>query len=282
MPELPEVETIRIGLAPVMTGRTVTGLDLHRENLRVPFPDNMAKHLKGREIIRLGRRAKYLLVHFSGGDVMAIHLGMSGRLSAMTAIKGYNLRPHDHMVLTLDNGAGIVLNDARRFGMVLLMKDAQMSSHPAFADIGPEPLSADFTGPVLRARLGGRKTPIKQALLDQHMVAGVGNIYASEALHGAGISPRRPASKLTASEAVRLAASIKSVLERAIAAGGSSLRDYRQADGSLGYFQHGFAVYDREGEACPSCAPGGRKKGIIEKIVQGGRATYFCSRCQPS
>lgn len=280
MPELPEVETVRRGLAPAMTGRTLVRLDLHRPDLRVPFPPRMAARLKGRKILRLDRRAKYLLIHFEGREVMAVHLGMSGRMGVVPVLKGYNLRPHDHMVMALDDGAGVVFNDARRFGMVLLMEEGAMSAHPAFAAMGPEPLPPSFTGKLLREAIGRRRTPIKQALLDQHIVAGVGNIYASEALFAAGISPFLPACALKAADADRLAAAIRSVLERAIEAGGSTLRDYRNADGAPGYFQHAFAVYDREGQACPSCAGGGRKKGIIEKTVQGGRATYFCPSCQ--
>lgn len=280
MPELPEVETIRAGLAPVMTGRRISRLDLHRVGLRFPFPTGMADAVKGRRITQLSRRAKYLLIHMEGGDLLAIHLGMSGRLGIIKDIIGYNLRPHDHMVIRLDDGAGVVLNDARRFGMVLLMAENVMKAHPAFANIGPEPLSNDFTGDVLADRLHKSRVAIKQALLDQRVVAGVGNIYASEALFEARISPLRAAGEIKKKEAARLADAIRSVLACAIAAGGSSLKDYRQADGSLGYFQHGFTVYDREGEACPVCAGGGRKKGIIHKIMQGGRATYYCPRCQ--
>ncbi len=280
MPELPEVETIRSGLAPVMTGRRISRLDLHRAGLRVPFPPGMAEAVKGQRIIHLSRRAKYLLIHIEGGDLLAVHLGMSGRLVIVNEMAGYNLRPHDHMVIALDDGAGVVLNDARRFGMVLMMAESEMAAHPAFAGIGPEPLSDDFTGDVLANRLRKSRVAIKQALLDQRVVAGVGNIYASEALFEARISPFRAAGDVTKKEAACLTAAIRSVLARAIAAGGSSLKDYRQADGSLGYFQHGFAVYDREGEPCPSCGGNGRKKGIIHKIMQGGRATYYCPRCQ--
>lgn len=280
MPELPEVETIRAGLAPVMTDRKIVRLDLHRAGLRVPFPAGMADAVRGRRIVRLSRRAKYLLIHIEGGNLLAVHLGMSGRLGIIQNIALYNRRPHDHMVITLDDGAGVVLNDARRFGMVLMMAETDMAAHPAFSAIGPEPLADDFTGETLAGRLCKSRVAIKQALLDQRVVAGVGNIYASEALFEARISPLRAAGDVTKKEAGRLAAAIRSVLARAIAAGGSSLKDYRQADGSLGYFQHGFAVYDREGEPCPSCGGSGRKKGIIHKIMQGGRATYHCPRCQ--
>ncbi len=282
MPELPEVETVRRGLEPAMSGRTIAKVELHRSGLRVPFPDNLATILKGRAVLRLTRRAKYLLIHVGGAseDVLIVHLGMSGQMTVVKNIAGYNLRKHDHMVLTLDSGAGIVFNDARRFGMVMLSPATEIEAHPAFDGIGPEPLPVSFTGKVLQKRLKGRSTPIKVALLDQRVVAGVGNIYASEALFEAGISPLRKASSLKAAEAEALAEAIRSVLTRAIASGGSSLRDFRQAGGELGYFQHSFAVYDHAGDACPRCAGGGRKKASIQKIVQGGRATYYCPSCQ--
>lgn len=282
MPELPEVETVRRGLEPAMTGRTIVKIDLHRTGLRVPFPENLALILKDRPVLRLTRRAKYLLIHIGGvtEDILIVHLGMSGQMTVVKKIAEYNLRKHDHMVLTLENGAGIVFNDARRFGMVMLEPAASIETHAAFDGMGPEPLPGTFTGAVLRDRLKSRSTPIKVALLDQRVVAGVGNIYASEALFEAGISPFRMASSLKNVEADILAKAIRSVLMRAIASGGSSLRDFRQADGELGYFQHSFAVYGHKGFACPRCPAGGRKKASIEKIVQGGRATYFCPSCQ--
>lgn len=282
MPELPEVETVRRGLEPAMEGRTIVKVDLYRAGLRVPFPENLAAIVKGRPVLRLTRRAKYLLIHIGGKseDVLIVHLGMSGQMTVIKTIAGYNLRKHDHMVLTLDSGAGIVFNDARRFGMVMLTPATSIELHAAFDGMGPEPLAEGFTGAVLQERLKGRSTPIKVALLDQRVVAGVGNIYASEALHEAGLSPLRKASSLKPAEAAALAAAIQSVLTRAIASGGSSLRDFRQAGGELGYFQHSFVVYDHEGDACPRCPAGGRKKAFIKKIVQGGRATYFCPSCQ--
>lgn len=282
MPELPEVETVRRGLEPAMSGRTIVKIDLHRAGLRVPFPENLSRIMGGRTVLRLTRRAKYLLIHVGGEseDILIVHLGMSGQMTVVKNIAGYNLRKHDHMVLTLDSGAGIVFNDARRFGMVMLSAAVGIELHAAFDGMGPEPLPEAFTGGVLRDRLKGRSTPIKVALLDQRVVAGVGNIYASEALFEASISPLRKASSLKSAEADVLAEAIRSVLTRAIASGGSSLRDFRQADGELGYFQHSFAVYDHEGETCPRCGGGGRKKNSIQKIVQGGRATYYCSSCQ--
>lgn len=282
MPELPEVETVRRGLEPAMAGRTIVAIDLHREGLRVPFPKDLSKYLKGRPVLKLSRRAKYLLIHIGGEteDVMIVHLGMSGQMTMVKTIAGYNRKTHDHMVITLDNQTGVVFNDARRFGMVLLEKAANLENHPAFDGMGPEPLQSSFTGKILQERLKKKGIPIKTALLDQRVVAGVGNIYASESLFEAGVSPLKKASDLTPAKAGALVAAIKSVLNRAIAAGGSSLRDFRQAGGELGYFQHSFAVYDREGEPCPRCKAGGKKKAVIQKIVQSGRATYYCPVCQ--
>ena len=282
MPELPEVETVRRGLEPAMTDRIIKNVALHREGLRVPFPANLASILKGRPVLKLTRRAKYLLIHIGGKreDILIIHLGMSGQLTVVKDIGKHSVRKHDHMVLTLDSGAGIVFNDARRFGMVMLTEAATIEQHAAFDGMGPEPLPNSFTGKMLHERLKGKSTPIKVALLDQRVVAGVGNIYASEALFEAGISPLRKSSSVTVEEAGALAKAIRSVMTRAIASGGSSLRDFRQAGGELGYFQHSFAVYDHEGDPCPNCKGGGRKKPVIQKITQAGRATYFCLACQ--
>lgn len=282
MPELPEVETVRRGLEPAMNGRVITKVLLNREGLRVPFPKDLASILAGRTVLKLTRRAKYLLVHIGGKsiDLLIVHLGMSGQLTVAPNLAAYQPRKHDHMVIALDNGAGIVFNDARRFGMVMLSPEDSIDAHAAFSALGPEPLPESFTGKVLHERLSRKATPIKIALLDQRLVAGVGNIYASEALFDAGISPLRKASTIKPVEAGRLAGAIRAVLLRAIAAGGSSLRDFRQAGGELGYFQHSFAVYDKEGIPCPRCGAGAKKKAVIKKIVQGGRATYYCPRCQ--
>lgn len=282
MPELPEVETVRRGLEPAMTGRIITKITLRRAGLRVPFPDNLAKTLSGRPVLQLTRRAKYLLIHVGGKaeDVLIVHLGMSGQLTIAPNLAAYSPRKHDHVVIALDNGAGVVFNDARRFGMVMLSPTETLEAHKAFKDMGPEPLPQDFTGKALQERLARKDTPVKIALLDQRVVAGVGNIYASEALFEAGISPLRKSSTVKPAEAERLAQAIRSVMIRAIAAGGSSLRDFRQAGGELGYFQHSFAVYDHEGAPCPRCKGGAKKKPVIRKIVQGGRATYYCPACQ--
>jgi formamidopyrimidine-DNA glycosylase len=284
MPELPEVETVRRGLEPAMAGKSITRVALYRSGLRMPFPERMADIIEGRCVVRLSRRAKYLLIHVADGagkeDVLILHLGMSGQMTVVRNIAGYNRRKHDHMILTMEDGAGIVFNDARRFGMVMLTDSASLAAHPAFEGMGPEPLPESFTGKVLHEKLRGKASSIKIALLDQRVVAGVGNIYASEALFEARISPLRTAGDIRPAEAGRLAQAIRAVLTRAIAAGGSSLRDFRQADGELGYFQHSFAVYGREGEPCPGCAGNGKKKAVIKKIVQGGRATYYCPACQ--
>ncbi len=282
MPELPEVETVRRGLEPAMAGNVLSKIDVRRKDLRVPFPPGLAKLLEGRTVLRLTRRAKYLLIHVDGKceDILIVHLGMSGQMTVVQDIKNYKPKKHDHMILSMSNGVGVVFNDARRFGMVMLTTPLEMDAHAAFCLLGPEPLSNSFNGEILHERLRGKSTPIKLAILDQRVVAGIGNIYASEALYEASISPLRQAGSLSLKNCEDLAAAIKNVLTYAIAAGGSSLKDYRRADGELGYFQHSFIVYDREGEACPRCMAGGKKKAIIRKIVQSGRSTYDCPSCQ--
>lgn len=280
MPELPEVETVRRGLSPFMEGRSITHVKTNREGLRIPFPDNLKAALEGVRVERLSRRAKYVLAHMSGGGIVVFHLGMSGQMRIEPDMALYVEKKHDHLLLTLEGGSGIVFNDPRRFGMVFLTSEAGISQHPSFHLMGPEPLGNEFSGPVLRERLKGKRTPIKIALLDQHIVAGVGNIYASEALHDAGISPFKAAGSLTAKQAENLVQAIRDVLSRAIASGGSSLKDFIKVDGKPGYFQHSFAVYDRADQPCPRCHPDGKRKNTIQKIVQGGRATYYCKSCQ--
>lgn len=280
MPELPEVETVKRGLEPVMTGQILSRVELRRADLRIPFPANLPKLLEGHKILRLSRRAKYLFVHLSNDKILIIHLGMSGKMIIIKNMQGYEPLKHDHMILHIGKGTGVVFNDPRRFGMVMLMDEAEMTAHSSFAPLGPEPLADEFTGEVLRERLARKSMPIKLALLDQHIVAGVGNIYASEALSIAGISPLRKSSDISTAKAEKLVNAIKDVLLRAIEAGGSSLKDHRQADGNLGYFQHSFSVYDRAGEPCPRCKGGVKKKSVIQKIMQSGRATYYCPSCQ--
>ena len=273
MPELPEVETVRRGLALKMTGRRIVKAELRRPDLRRPFPPALAERLDGARIGALGRRGKYILIELDADGLLLLHLGMSGRVTAGSATPDAR---HDHVVLTLDDGTVIRFNDARRFGTLDYLRRDEADRHPLLAGLGPEPLEPGFDGACLAARLAGRLAPIKAALLDQRTVAGLGNIYVCEALYRAGLSPRRLAGSIGRVRAERLAAAIRSVLTEAIAAGGSSLRDYVQTDGELGYFQHHWAVYGREGEPCPGCdcAEG------VGRIVQSGRSTFFCARRQ--
>lgn len=278
MPELPEVETVMRGLEPFLSGKILKDIKAHRADLRVPFPARLAD-LAGRKITKLSRRAKYMLIHFDA-DILVIHLGMSGRMIVHHDMRGLTLEKHDHMVMVMKDGAGAVFNDPRRFGMALLLRENELATHKAFKDLGPEPLSKNFDSAFLHNALKTKNAPIKSALLDQHMVVGIGNIYACEALFEAGIDPRRKAKDITAKKVGDLAQVIKDVLKRAIAAGGSSLKDYRQADGNLGYFQHSFKVYGREGVPCPRCKKSGKTKSVIHKITQAGRSTFFCPTCQ--
>ena len=271
MPELPEVETIRRGLAAVLDGRIIRSLTLRRPDLRFPFPPDLKARVEGAAVARLGRRAKYLLIHLATGDVVIAHLGMSGRMLIGPA-EGLEPELHDHVVITTDSGVAIRFNDARRFGFIDIVAEDGLDAHRMLAPLGPEPLGNAFSGPVLAEALAGRMTSIKAALLDQRVVAGLGNIYVSEALYHAGLSPRRLAATVAGARAERLATAIKDVLGRAIEAGGSSLRDYRQATGELGYFQHHWAVYGRAGEPCPTCDCTKR----IQRIVQANRATFYC------
>jgi formamidopyrimidine-DNA glycosylase len=276
MPELPEVETVRRGLALRMEGRRVQRLTLNRPDLRVPMPADLSARVEGRRVERLGRRAKYLLLHLEDGGVVIAHLGMSGRMVLSEPGQAGPPEPHDHVVFLLEDGTELRFNDARRFGMLDYACAGELDRHPLFAHLGPEPLGNEFNGPMLAAKLAGKATPLKAALLDQRVVAGLGNIYVSESLYYAGLSPRRLARTVTGERAERLAAAIRDVLERAIAAGGSSLRDYVQASGELGYFQNQWAVYGKEGERCPGCDC---RRGVT-RIVQSGRSTFFCSKRQ--
>ena len=282
MPELPEVETVRMGLLPVMEGKRIDQAAVNRPDLRWPFPPRMAERLTGAQVLRLRRRSKYILADLSTGETLLIHLGMSGRMLISGAQLGqfHHHHPapakHDHVVLDMEGGARVTFNDARRFGAMDLLPTATAESHPLLSVIGPEPLGNDFHEAHLAARLKDRATPIKSALLDQHNVAGLGNIYVCEVLFRTQISPMRLARDVKPREVARLVPIIRDVLSEAIAAGGSSLRDYRQADGELGYFQHTFRVYDREGEACvtPGC------KSLITRTVQSGRSSFHCPTCQ--
>jgi formamidopyrimidine-DNA glycosylase len=282
MPELPEVETVRRGLAPVLEGRVIAAAEVRRPDLRWPFPPGMAERLAGRRVVRLGRRSKYILADLDSGETLIVHLGMSGRMLVAGAMLGdfhqdiLPALPHDHVVLTTDLGVRITFNDARRFGAMDLWPTDRLDTHWLLADLGPEPLGNGFHEDYLVARLKGRNTPVKAALLDQRVVAGLGNIYVAEALFRAGISPLRKAGRIAAPRVRRLVPVIREVLADAIAAGGSSLRDYRQADGELGYFQHAFRVYDREGACCvtPGCT------GVVRRAMQSGRSSFWCPVCQ--
>ena len=280
MPELPEVETVRAGLLPVMEGARFERVTLNRPDLRFPFPENFAARLEGKKVERLSRRAKFLQADLSSGERLFMHLGMSGRFTILANAKNtpgsfahaQDTNPkHDHAIFEMDNGAVITFNDPRRFGF---MEMARAGAPYRLDDIGPEPLGNAFSAPVLRAALKGKKSKIKAALLDQHVVAGLGNIYVCEALFKAGISPKRAAGRLTVAETESLVGHIKEVLTRAIAAGGSSLKDFASADGALGYFQHSFDVYGREGEGCVVCAR------PLARIVQSGRSSFYCRSCQ--
>ncbi len=273
MPELPEVETVVRGLSAPLVGRRLTRVMQYRADLRFPFPRDFAKRLQGRRVERLARRAKYILAHLDDGMVWITHLGMSGRLFVAQGAPGPPGR-HDHVVITTDGGQTVIYQDHRRFGLMDLVSEERLAEHKMLRDLGPEPLGNEFNGAMLSAALAGKRTPIKAALLDQKLVAGLGNIYVCEALYRAGISPRRLARSVPGARAERLVAAVREVLRDAIAAGGSSLRDYVQANGELGYFQHEFEVYGREGEACRRCG------GEIKRLVQSGRSTFHCGGCQ--
>lgn len=282
MPELPEVETVRRGLLPAMEGAVIAQAEVRRDGLRWPFPPDMAERLTGQVVTALRRRSKYILADLGSGETLIVHLGMSGRMTVSGAAPGVFHRDHpptakhDHVVLHMDNGARITFNDARRFGAMDLAPTATVDLHRLLATLGPEPLGNAFHEDYLIDRLKARNMPIKSALLDQKIVAGLGNIYVCEALHLGGISPKRRAARISPARIAALVPVIRQVLERAIDAGGSSLRDHRQADGELGYFQHSFRVYDRENAPCPTPGCTGR----IARIVQSGRSSFYCPQCQ--
>jgi formamidopyrimidine-DNA glycosylase len=282
MPELPEVETVRRGLEPALVGRRIERVYLSRADLRVPFPPRFAKRLVGRRIERLGRRAKYLLAELDADETLVIHLGMSGRLTlANGALVQVGLNPddltaHDHVLITLEGRRALLYNDPRRFGLMTLAQTSKLGAHKLFRRLGIEPLGGGLCGELLLERLAKRRTSLKAALIDQSVIAGVGNIYACEALHRARLSPRRLALDLKGGHADRLAEAVGEVLSEAIEAGGSSLRDYVRVDGSPGYFQHRFTVYDRAGERCPRAGC----RGIVRRIVQSGRSSFYCPICQ--
>lgn len=286
MPELPEVETVRTGLIPAMQGQRIARAEIRRADLRWAFPPGMAERLTGARVEHLRRRSKYLLADLDTGETLLIHLGMSGRMTvsglAATFVPGqfHHTHPmpekHDHVVFEMETGVRVTFNDPRRFGAMDLMTTASADRHPLLANLGPEPLGNAFHADHLAARLANRRGPIKALLLDQRHVAGLGNIYVCEALHRAGIHPARAGGDIGRAQIEALVHDIRAVLAEAIESGGSSLRDYRQADGELGYFQHRFRVYDREGAPCPTPAC----PGTIRRMVQSGRSTYHCPECQ--
>ena len=285
MPELPEVETVRRGLAPHLEGAALVKVDQRRPDLRFPFPPRFAERLTGARIESLDRRAKYLQARLDTGETLVAHLGMTGRFTVEGARSNQpgafyfenDADPkHTHLVLETDRGAVIAFNDPRRFGYIDLIPTDALAAHPWFAGLGPEPLGPDFGVAALAAAFEGRKQNIKATLLDQRVVAGLGNIYVCEALYRAHIGPERPAGALKPAEVRRLAEAIPAILNAAIEAGGSTLRDYRHADGALGYFQHAFRVYDREGDPCPDP----KCRGAVRRLVQGGRSSFFCPVCQ--
>lgn len=280
MPELPEVETVMRGLATVLQGRRIRAARIARPDMRWPFPDRLPERLAGTTILGFRRRAKYMLARLDSGESLLIHLGMSGRMVARAVADVPNAPvAHEHFALETEDGTHVGFVDPRRFGSVDLVATAQEEEHRLIAGLGPEPLEDAFTPDVLSDALAGRFTPIKAALLDQKVVAGLGNIYVSEALHRAGISPRRLANSVAGARCLRLVPAIKAVLEESIAAGGSSLRDYVQADGGIGFFQEKFKVYGREGQPCDHC-PGTPRCEGIRRLVQTGRATFYCPRTQ--
>lgn len=274
MPELPEVETVARGLSKVLEGKRIARALVRRPDLRRPFPEGLARHLKGKTILRIDRRAKYVLVHLSADLVLLIHLGMSGRilLGSGAAPKG----KHAHFAIETEDRAYACLEDPRRFGCVDLAREDELDHHPLLAGLGPEPFDPALDAKGFHQRLVRKRGPVKVALLDQALIAGVGNIYASESLFRSKILPMRPADSLSPTESRILLANLRAVLSEAIASGGSTLRDHVRPDGELGYFQHRFAVYDKEGEPCPRC----RSKAKILRIVQAGRSSFYCQRCQ--
>lgn len=282
MPELPEVETVKAGMTPAMLNATIVKVDQNRPNLRYPFPDDLVSRLEGQRVTQLRRRSKYILIDLSQGDVLLLHLGMSGRVRISGDVQSafysqhVQSQKHDHLVIRMDNGSHITFNDPRRFGFVDLFEQAEEATHRHLKKLGPEPLGNSFNDTYLIEALANKRAPIKSALLDQGIVSGLGNIYVCEALWRAKISPKKEAAKLSPQKIKPLVPIIREVLQEAIAAGGSSLRDHRQTNGEMGYFQHNFSVYDQEGQPCPRDAC----KGKIKRIVQSGRSSFYCSYCQ--
>ena len=276
MPELPEVETVMQGMRNALQNHTITHVIVRRHDLRWQIPADFSQQVSGRRVEGFRRRGKYILIHLSDGLSILLHLGMSGRIVLDSPVTHH---PHEHVLFVMDDGRRHGYVDPRRFGMLSLLPTESEESSPFLASMGPEPLSSAFTQHTLLAACNGRRSPIKTTLLDQKVVAGLGNIYVSEALYRAGIDPRQPASDITTPQSRALVRSIHAVLEEAIAAGGSSLRDYVQPEGELGYFQHAWQVYGRKGQPCPKC-PGPPDCDGVEQITQAGRSTFFCPKWQ--
>ena len=288
MPELPEVETVMRGLEPVMMGQKIRSADIRRPDLRWPFPENMSQRLTGAKILRLHRRSKYILCDLDSGETLLIHLGMSGRMTISHArnesedlLGNFQYKPstpakHDHVILDMQAGARISFNDARRFGAMDLIETKNLFDHKLIKLLGPEPLGNEFNTPYLHSKLKGKTSSIKSALLDQRIVSGLGNIYVCESLWRAGINPKRLSGKVSRNKIDVLVPIIRNVLTEAISAGGSSLKDHRQTNGDLGYFQHSFAVYGREGKKCNSASC----TELVKRIVQSGRSSFYCAKCQ--
>lgn len=282
MPELPEVETVRRGLMPVMEGKKILMADIRRPDLRWPFPENMSERLTGKKVKQLRRRSKYILADLDSEETLIIHLGMSGRMLISSAVKDGFYPPidtpekHDHVIIDMEGGIRIAFNDARRFGAMDLSTTQTLAQHKLLTSLGPEPFGNEFNEEYLAKRLENKKSPIKTALLDQGIIAGLGNIYVCEVLFRTQIPPKTPSNDLTRPDVIKLVPAIRDVLNEAIDAGGSTLKDHRQADGELGYFQHNFKVYGREDAPCirEGC------EGTIERIVQSGRSTFYCNQCQ--
>jgi formamidopyrimidine-DNA glycosylase len=280
MPELPEVETVRRGLLPAMEGKRILRVETRRKDLRFPFPANFNQRLQGARVKHLGRRAKYLVGELSTGEALIMHLGMTGRFTVAGKKPGKFVHEtgkdgkHDHVVFDMEGGRRVVFNDARRFGLMDLWPVKEIESYPAFDGLGPEPVSNAFSAEYLAEAFAGKKTPVKAALLDQKVVAGLGNIYVCEALFRAGISPKRLAGSIRRDRLDKLAAAVRDVINEAIKAGGSTISDFGTPDGELGYFQHRFRVYDREGKPCPTC------RAPIRRLVQSGRSSFYCGSCQ--
>lgn len=279
MPELPEVETVKNGISKNLLGKKITKVVLGRSDIRFPIPKNFIKLCEGCALQTIERRGKYILIHLSKGQSILLHLGMSGRVLIQNT-KDYIEKKHDHAVFTFDNKMTLSFNDPRRFGILDIIPTDKIDENRFFKKMGPEPFSNHFHADYLFEKLKKKNAPIKAALLDQNVIAGLGNIYVSEALFDTGVLPTRLASSLTRKEVDKLVPNILATLQRAIDSGGSSLKDYRQSDGSLGYFQHQFKVYDKDGEPCPGCTCNLKKTGGIQRIIQSGRSTFYCSTKQ--